>query len=139
MRDTIVRYKGDLGRIYPATGEGRKGEYVFKPYNKKRYNSATDDLVDQSLIEQVSDEDAILYLVKTFSWGIVLTTHVIGDYQIIEYINDDKERGFHIYVNFSDTNWSTDTLDKALVAAISYKYDGCNTQAHCFISRMLSL
>lgn len=89
-----------------------------------------------------------------FAWGRVIDVHEIGPYSIVEYqakIPDKytaeykpvSNRGyktshsFHAYVNGRDTSHSWDSLDEALVFAISYRTVGPN--AHVSEMFMASL
>lgn len=59
-------------------------------------------------------------LKNNFSWGTVKNINSIGDYQIIEYEDDEKEIYYKSYVNFKDTGVSYKTLESALILAIAY-------------------
>ena len=84
-----------------------------------------------------------------YVWGEIVNVHEIGNYLIVEYKNcKDDEHGqdikgtydgtnsFHPYVDGHDTNCSFDTLDKAIIHAISC-YAG-HSRASEFIINMLS-
>lgn len=139
LNDRIVYYQGRLGLLCPASGKGRKDGFVFKPCDAKYYNSGSDPLVDFNYVEETDFDIQCYYLRKTFVWGKIINIYTIGDYQIIEYISDKDETLFHIYINFSDTNWSVRTLDQALVAAIAYKQEGPNSSAHRYFFKMLDM
>lgn len=86
-------------------------------------------------------------LSKKYTWGNLVNVYEIGCYLIAEYYpkkdyGNSSEQGyeetpsFQPYVNGSDTNHSFDTLDKALIHAVS-----CNaghSRASEFIINMLS-
>jgi len=79
---------------------------------------------------------------ENFTWGRVVRLHVVGEYEIVEYIaehvEETKDRTqFHVYVDGRDTNTSAASLDEALAIAISYKYEGPNGRAARYFMRML--
>lgn len=71
-------------------------------------------------------------------FGFVTDIHEIGDYAIVECGTADVS-SYHAFINGVSVGVSTDTLDGALVQAISIKYDGRNTQAGHFIARMIGM
>lgn len=84
---------------------------------------------------------------KKFTWGTPLARHEIGDFQIVEYVDDKEfvnrqsELGriyFHAYVGGKDTCQSATTLEGALIIAIAYKYDGPNHGA-MYAARVLGI
>ena len=87
-----------------------------------------------------------------FPWGKVVAVHTIGEYDIVEYKRWTYENGsmvyprvpqvsssFHPYINGKDTHRSFDMMEKALVGAIAYRYDGCNSQAGSMFERMTQI
>lgn len=88
---------------------------------------------------------------KNFVWGPVKQEHEIGEYMIIEYyprifkngINTNKfeteKTCFHAYLNNKDTNHSYHTLDEALIGVIALKYDGVNSRAAEYFSKMIGV
>lgn len=100
---------------------------------------------------------------QNFTWGEVVTTHVIGDdYQIVEYIpaqagnesdeDYDPSPQFSVFVRGArgtswDTGHSYSTLDTAVIAAIAWRAEmrtsgangAANSQAVHYISEMLGL
>lgn len=86
---------------------------------------------------------------SNFTWGKLIKLHEIGDYTIGEYhpritkgcelthkINYD-EKEYHCWINDEDINISADTLDNALILAIAYKHDGCNSHAGEYFIKMI--
>jgi len=68
--------------------------------------------------------------------------NINDEYQIIEYetkVDGKKQIYFSIYINFKNANNSTYTLDEAIIAALSIKYDGYNTSAPVYIAKMLGV
>ena len=79
-----------------------------------------------------------------FPWGRVVAIHEIGDYRIIEHLEPivdghrvtnrmSRRHGFHV----DGTAHGYPTLDAAIIGAIAYKYDGCNSQAAAFFLKMI--
>jgi len=68
----------------------------------------------------------------------VMQTHEINDYQFIETVANGKQN-FHIYVNGKRIGYVERTLDKALIVAIAYLYDGQNSQAAHYFARMIGM
>lgn len=99
--------------------------------------------------EQLSLDDAKHYLASGYVWGKVKAVHVIGDYQIVEYHPRNCGRGnrgidyetthFHPYIDWIDTNRSYTTLEEAMVGMVAYRFDGNNSQAAMYFSRMIGL
>jgi hypothetical protein len=89
--------------------------------------------------------------VNKYPWGLVITVHSIGEYDIIEsYPNEYKNgRGtgeidynhkqYHPYINGKDTNHSYYTLEGALIGAIAQKFDGLNSQAAMYFCKMVGI
>lgn len=86
-----------------------------------------------------------------YTWGEVVTIHEIGEYAIVESIDWASKKTeimtgvigdttkYHPYVNEQNTNHSYSSLDEAIIGAIAYKYDGLNSQAAYFFSKMIGL
>ncbi len=83
-----------------------------------------------------------------FTWGKIVQIHRIGEFQIVEY-HDELERShpsypefekvpyFHPFVSGKDTSVCGDTLEQALVIAISCKAKYPRAAEH--IIRMLEM
>ena len=83
-----------------------------------------------------------------FAWGPVQAVHTVGEYDIVEYLDDRSNFGrevewaphgqtmFHPYINGRDTHRSYRTLDSALVGVIAHKREGPNGQAAEYFDRM---
>jgi hypothetical protein len=96
-------------------------------------------------------DDAKKYLASGFTWGEVKTVHVVGDYQIIEYHPrktennrvlkdiDYEQVAFHPYIDWKDTNRGFGTLEEAMVGVIALRFDGLNSQAAMYFSKMVGL
>ena len=75
-----------------------------------------------------------LQIRKDFTWGEIVKLHQISDFTIVEYLEGtyfDADRNriipcgktrFHIYIDGEDTWQSADTLDSALIQAITKKH-----------------
>lgn len=68
----------------------------------------------------------------------VMQAHEINDYQFIETVANGKQ-SFHVYVNGKRSGHAERTLDKALIVAIAYLYDGQNSQAAQYFARMIGM
>lgn len=89
---------------------------------------------------------------RRFPWGPIQHIHRIGRYEVVEYLrdasnmhSDDPDRTkhgtlhFHPFVDGIDTSRSYRTIEEAVVGAIAYAYDGVNSQAATYFSRMIAL
>ncbi len=93
---------------------------------------------------------------KSYTWGEILNVHRLGNYAVLEYKathgSDTGEIYFHPILwtdqykqyhndNFywDDTNTSYPTLEEAIIGVIGRKFDGLNSQAAGYFSRMIGL
>lgn len=100
---------------------------------------------------------------QPFTWGMVVRVHIVGDdYAIVEYeprqasnVSDedfDPSPSFSVFVRGArgaswDTHHSCDSLDLALIFAVSWKYEqrnrglgaAANSRASWYISRLLEM
>jgi hypothetical protein len=77
-----------------------------------------------------------------FTWGDILQFYDVGPYVIAEYIplrDSSSELYYHVWVDGKDSCRSSCTLEGALAEAMAYKYDGINSQAGMFFTRMIGL
>lgn len=84
---------------------------------------------------------------SSFWLGPVVGYHEIGEYGFLEYLETDFNHlgprygqltgcnKFSIYINGHSTSRSASSLDEALIVAIAFKRDGCNSQAARFFLR----
>ncbi len=139
MKTNIIRYKGQLGTS--ISDYNNPEIQKFLPINYGRYYTEKLETIDENHLTEVSFESKIMFIEETFHWGQVIKTHIIGEFQIIEYeaIFNGKNQGirFHPYINFCDIGNSYYSLDEAIIGVIAYKYDGCNSQAASFFNRMI--
>jgi len=95
--------------------------------------------------------------IHPFTWGKVVDSHEIGPYQIVEYhpyksgAAPVDERGrrlpreveaqtmFHVYFDGEDTNQSTQTLEGAMLVAISHKKLGRHAPGLAMLCRALKI
>ena len=95
--------------------------------------------------------------IHPFTWGKVISEHEIGPYQIVEYHpyksggNPVDERGrrlpreveahtlFHVYYDGQDSNQSTNTLERAMLVAISCKTLGKHAEGLAMLCRALKI
>ncbi len=85
------------------------------------------------------------------TWGPIQRIHVVGRYQIVEYLDDARNlypiesrrthgrTTFDVYIDQKDVQRSYLTLDEALLGAIAIANDGVNTRADMYFARMLGL
>ena len=57
-------------------------------------------------------------LIEKFPWGDIIKIHMIGNYQIIEFIDYEKEISFKPYIDCKDCHCSYPSLDTALISAL---------------------
>lgn len=83
-----------------------------------------------------------------FPWGPIVATHQLGDYQFIEhldrvFVNSCGTEQFKDTTSFScyhkgrSLSMGASTLEGAIVSAIAYVRDGCNSQAARYFMRMI--
>lgn len=95
--------------------------------------------------------------IHPFTWGKVISEHEIGPYQIVEYHpyksggTPVDERGrrlpreveahtlFHVYYDGQDSNQSTNTLEGAMLVAISCKTLGRHAEGLSMLCRALKI
>ena len=82
--------------------------------------------------------DMLKKITKEFTWGPVIATHTISNIQIIESKSSVDESQFFIYIDYEDAHVWTQTLDEAIIVAMSIKYDGTETAGIMF-ERMLRM
>jgi hypothetical protein len=135
MKTNIVRYKGQLGTTISDYNNSEIKKFL--PMNYGRYYSQDLETIDENFLIETSFDEKLEFVEKVFPWGKVTKIHIVGEYQIIEYIRNSGERLFSPYINFNTISISYQTLDEALIGVISYKYDGANSQASFFITKMI--
>jgi len=82
-----------------------------------------------------------------YIWGRVTNVWKIGDYGILEYIDDEGKEiesiRYHPFIveknGWKDTNNSYLTMEEALVGVIAYRFDGLNSQAAGYFAKMIGL
>ena len=77
------------------------------------------------------------YIRKTFNWGNIVTIHTISNFQIVECLRKDKKM-FCIYIDYEEQGVYTDTLDTAIITALSLKYDASEMPGIMF-GRMIGI
>lgn len=128
----IVRYKSNLGKVV----KDDKGNYRFHPLNHGRYYYEDLEIITKDDVQTTYDEEKIYFIENEFNWGVVIKTHCISNFQIIECIRENKE-SYHVYIDFKDCCKSANSLDKALIIAICQKYEGCNERLSNYVCRIL--
>lgn len=131
----IVIYKKQVGTVVKS-----ENEFKFLPCNYGRcYFSDLDTITDED-VREADHIEKLGLIEKEFAWGVIKDIHSIGDYQIVEYIDQkDKNICYHGYVDYKDTNESYSSLDSALVGCIGYKYEGRNGRAAMYFEKMIGL
>lgn len=80
-------------------------------------------------------------LENKFTWGKIIKIHTIGNFQIVEYEDQEENKIlYHVYVNFDDMNISYYDLESALIFAIAYnksKNHNTSNYATKFFMKML--
>lgn len=107
------------------------------PFQKIRAITA---LKDQD--EEFKKLESIRNDFETSRNRIINIININNEYQFVEYetkVDGKLKIYFAIYINFKRTNNSTYTLDQALITALSIKYDGYNTHAPIYITKMLGM
>ena len=136
MMRVIKLVDGTVGKVITGEYDETKGIELFYPADQGRYyENELDQLKDLEYTEG-SQEDYIEYIELDFGFGRANRTHVIGEYQIIEYTCPDGTM-FAPYINYERIGRSYDILDEALTGVICYKYDGANSQANKFLWKMI--
>ena len=128
MKCGIMRIVGDIVSSY--------GELYFRAAHFKTYNRKMLTKLSDCEIKKATIEEKVVFIRCQFSWGDIINVHLIEDYQIIEAIYHGEIR-YHPYVNFKDMHCSYESLEKAIVGAISYKYDGPNSKADVYFWKMI--
>lgn len=97
-------------------------------------------ITNKFCITKVYERFNRLYFKNDMPWGLIIKIHKIGDYQIIEYTEVETEKTYYKpLVNNNDTHHSFQSLDRALIHAVAYKYDGVNTRADIYYAKMLEM
>lgn len=80
---------------------------------------------------------------RKFVWGRIQSVDYLGNYAIVTYVSDqDSKVYYHPYVllkKWEDTNRYADTMDKAILEALAYYHDGCNSHFAFYAARMLRI
>lgn len=87
----------------------------------------------------------VLTELADWPWGVPIQVHTMSDFAVLEY--RDKTTGeiaFNAYAKVADGHivdghTHHDTLDKALLHAVTIKYKGIGSDAHYYIERMLEM
>lgn len=126
-------FKGNLS-IIKHTNLGREIEIADSILNKIQKLESQGNTTEIEMREE-------------FVWGPVVEVYEVGEHQIVEYHpmifegchgtgKYEKEKTkFHVW----GRNNSYQSLDTALIGAISFKHDGINTRAPQYIALMLGI
>ena len=137
MMRVVKLVDGTVGKIITGEYDETKGIELFYPTAYGSYNEFNLDQLKDLEFTEGTEEDYISYIEQDYSFGEVVKTHIIGEYQIIEAIDSEGEKRFSPYINFKRIGMSFTELDRALTGVICYKYDGANTQANKFLWKMI--
>jgi len=129
----IVKYKGNLGKV--ITSYPDKNVLKFLPCNYGNYSTDQLQTVTFNDVTETTFAEKIQFIETEYTWGKIITTHSIGDYQIIE----DHKNNFHLYINFKDTNTSYSSIDTALIGGVCRKYDGINERLSGYVCKALGV
>ena len=131
----IVVYNGIIGKV--VTDEGI---FKFKPCNSGRCYYSSLDTITENDVREATHEEKIKLITDEYPWGKVIKVHCIGEYQIVEFIeNNESKTHYHGYMNYNDTNTSYNSLDSALIGCIGIKYEGGNGKAAMYFCRMVDM
>lgn len=133
----VVKNDGTIGKVIIGEYDETEGKELFYPVNYGTYYESELELLSEIEYKEGETKDYITYIEVALVWGKIIKTHIIGEYQIIEYINNDNEKCFNPYINYNNTSHSYDSLETAITGAIAYKYDGSNSQANKFFWKMI--
>lgn len=123
---------GTIGKVFT-----RDNVEIFVPANERSYSESQIEELQKLTYTEGTEQDYISYIEQDFHFGKVIKTHTIGEYQIIEYINDDGEVRFTAYINYKEMCKAFPSLDETLTDVICYKYDGANSQANDYLWKMI--
>jgi len=109
----IVKFNGVLGEV--VTGGDK---FFFRPVKYGQYSCRDLQEITVDTVEPATFEEKVHFIEQEFGWGRVIKTHVIGNYQIIEY-NDQEKTRFNPFINFKNCHTSFISLDNALIGVIA--------------------
>jgi hypothetical protein len=127
----IVLYNCVIGKLVPDYDTPDMKFLVY--YKKGNYTSSELPTVTSIDLEEPTITQKIHYIEDNCPWGKVIKTHIINNIQIIEYLSNptfdasigetkSSEIGFSIYLDWKSTCYGSNSLDSAIVTALSYKY-----------------
>lgn len=135
MKREIVVYKKELGSI--VVRENTK--FFLSVYYKSSLYADHLGVVDEDFLEEANHDEKIKFIKIKFNWGIVTDIHEIGNYQIIEYVNNNGDVCFYTYIDFDDTNRYYNSINSALIGVICYNRYGGDVGIDKFICKMLDI
>lgn len=118
---------------------------------RKQWNYGRNGEESEQALAQLRERGQLAPDGNPFPWGTIVAVHPFGDHAVVEYVRDeptfksgeyiqpDGVHQFHPYLNGRDICRGADTLEKALVISLAYKYDGPNSQAAAFFFRMVDI
>lgn len=118
---------------------------------RKQWDYGRNGEQSENALAQLRERGQIAPDGNPFPWGTIIETHVLGEHAIVEYVRDqpvfahgeyvqpDGAHQFHPYLDGRDTCRSAETLEKAIVISLAYKYDGPNSQAASMFFRMVQI
>lgn len=132
----IVIYKNEVGTV--VTDYDNREVMRFLPCNYGIYSTSRLKAITEDDIREATHEEKLDLIEREYHWGKVLEIHCIGEYQIVEAI-EDNEIHWHGYINYKDTNTSYYSLDSALVGCIGRKHEGGNGKAAMYFCKMIGM
>lgn len=133
--EDIIKYENKIGRVV----SDNNGVFRFLPHDKTPYSSSQLAIINEDFVETATHEEKLEFIKQYFRWGRVVTIHSVGEFQIIEYINNIGERRWHCYSDYIDLHRSYSSLDVALVGCIGIKHEGPNGNAAMYFSKMVGI
>lgn len=132
----IVIYEDEVGTV--VTDYDNKEVMRFLPCNYGTYSTSRLKAITENDVRQATHDEKLILIEREYHWGEVVRIHCIGEYQIVEAINDEGVH-YHGYFNYRDTNTSYYSLDSALVGCIGRKYEGGNGKAAMYFGKMIGM
>ena len=131
----IIKYNNSVGRVVTHEDTLR-----FKDHERSCYFSELTE-IDIDLIQESTTQEHDNRLMQECKWmGKCIAVHRISEYQFVEYVNKHSgETSFSSYINENSTSHSYPSLDEAMIGTICHKYDGINSRAFFYITKMLCM
>lgn len=133
----IVKNDGTIGKVIKGEYGETKEKDLFYPAGYGQYYENELELLNEIEYKEGTKEDYMKYIIQDYIWGKIINVYSIGEYQILEVIDNEGEKTYHSYINYESTSHCYNNLETAITGAIAYKYDGENSQANKFFWKMI--